>query len=337
MAFRTVELREDRVVLLDQTRLPREVRYVELFTVEEVARAIETMVVRGAPAIGITAAFGIALAARRGEPLDRADDRLRHTRPTAVNLFWALDRLRRLWEGGATAAAIAAEARAIYEEDAEASRLIGEHGARLIPDRATILTHCNAGALATAELGTALAVIRAAHAQGKQIKVFADETRPLFQGARLTAWELMQDGIDVTLIPDGAAAHFIGRGEIDCAVVGADRIARNGDVANKIGTRGIAGHLHLAGRPLYVAAPWSTVDLSKPNGAAIPIEEREPREVTHLGEIAIAPDGVRVRNPAFDITPATWIAGIITELGFTGRAVAAGLASQGAVAERRPR
>lgn len=326
--FRTIRYQSGTLWLLDQTKLPREEVYLELRDLESVARAIETMVVRGAPAIGITAAYGIALAARAGLELGAADQRLRRTRPTAVNLFWALDRMR---TGGTEPEALEVLAHQIYQEDAAASKRMGELGAALIPDGATILTHCNAGALATAELGTALAVIRAAHGSGKKIRVFADETRPVLQGARLTAWELMKDGIDVTVIPDGAVAHFLGRGELDVAVVGADRIARNGDAANKIGTRGVAGLFQLHDRPLYVVAPWSTVDLSIETGADIPIEERDAREVTHVGGVQLTPDGVKVRNPAFDVTPAAWLAGIVTERGFTGKNVAEGLRLQGSL------
>lgn len=314
-AFRTLAYEPGRLTLLDQTRLPREETYVDLTHLEEVARAIETMVVRGAPAIGIAAAYGIAVAAREGLDLAEADRRLRRTRPTAVNLFWALDRMQRRWRAGADTAALEAEGHAIYAEEVEASRKMGEHGAALIPDGATILTHCNAGALATAELGTALAVIRAAHAQGKHIKVVADETRPVLQGARLTAWELMRDGIDVTLIADGAVAHLASRGEITCAVTGADRIAANGDAANKIGTHGVACILNAYGRPFYVAAPWSTVDERLASGADIEIEERSAEEVTTVFGVRVAPEGVKVRNPAFDVTPAKWIHRIITERG----------------------
>jgi methylthioribose-1-phosphate isomerase len=324
-AFRTVRYERGRVILLDQTKLPNVEEYVDLESVEDVARAIETMVVRGAPAIGITAAFGIALAARKGEPLDAADARLRRTRPTAVNLFWALDRMKR---AGSDPDALEREAQRIYDEDVAASKRMSELGAELIQDGATILTHCNAGALATAELGTALAVIRGAYFAGKKIRVFADETRPVLQGARLTAWELMKDGIDVTLISDVAVAHLLSENAIDCAVTGADRIARNGDVANKIGTRGVACLMHHHGKPFYVAAPWSTIDMSLASGREIVIEERPAHEVTHVFDRQIAPSGVKVRNPAFDVTPAAWISGIITERGFTGPEIARGLAQQ---------
>lgn len=310
-------LRYDRrtLTLLDQTKLPTEETYVELTTVEEVARAIETMVVRGAPAIGIAAAYGMAIAAHEGVPMPEADARLRRTRPTAVNLFWALDRMQDTWTGASDLAAIEQAAHEIYEMEVSSSQRMGEHGAALIPEGATILTHCNAGALATAELGTALAVIRAAHAQNKNIKVFADETRPVLQGARLTAWELMRDGIDVTVISDGAVAHLASQGLIDCAVTGADRIARNGDAANKIGTQGVACILRTYDKPFYVAAPWSTVDEKIATGADIEIEERAAEEVTHIRGVRIAPEGVKVRNPAFDVTPAAWIHRIVTERG----------------------
>lgn len=327
-SFRTVAYAPGKITLIDQTKLPLEEVYEDFSDVESVARAIEHMVVRGAPAIGITAAYGIGVAARTGVDLAEADARLRRTRPTAVNLFWALDRMKRRWSEGADTAALEEEARAIHAEDAESCRRIGEAGAELIEDGATILTHCNAGALATAELGTALAVIRAAHAQGKRIKVFADETRPWLQGARLTTWELMKDGIDVTLICDGAAAHFAGRGEISCAVTGADRIARNGDAANKIGTRGVACVMRAHDLPFYVAAPWSTIDMSLASGAEIEIEERGETEVTHFGAKRTAPEGVRVRNPAFDVTPVAWISSVFTDRGSTGPEIAAGLADQ---------
>jgi len=317
-AFTTVSYNKGVLTLLDQTKLPIEEAYIDFKTVEGVARAIETMVVRGAPAIGVTAAYGIALAAHRGEDIGESHERLSRTRPTAVNLFWALDRMKSVWSQGATLSCIEKEAHDIYKEDVESCRKIGEYGAEFIDDGATILTHCNAGALATSEYGTALSVIRAAHNQGKKIKVFANETRPLLQGARLTAWELMKDGIDVTVVPDSALAHLLSKDLIDCAVVGSDRIAANGDVANKIGTRSVACLLHLHGRPLYVAAPWSTIDMSLENGAMIPIEERISKEITHIGETQVVPTGVKVFNAAFDITPVKWVTRIITELGSTG-------------------
>ncbi|MGF1508156.1 MAG: S-methyl-5-thioribose-1-phosphate isomerase [Myxococcota bacterium] len=324
-SFRAVRYRAGVVTLLDQTALPSEERYVDLATVEDVARAIETMVVRGAPAIGITAAYGVALAAHVNDDLARADARLRRTRPTAVNLFWALDRMAERWQAGASAAELLEEAVTIDEDDAASCRRMGELGADLIPPGARILTHCNAGALATSELGTALAVIRMAHLQGKNIKVYADETRPVLQGARLTVWELMKDGIDVTLIPDSAVAHLLYEEAIDCAITGADRVARNGDVANKIGTRGVACLMKAHDRPFYVAAPWSTIDLSLSSGRDITIEERAAREVTHIDGHPIAPEGTMVRNPAFDITPHAWIADLVTDRGRTGSDIGAGL------------
>lgn len=326
MNFQAVAYRPGTLILLDQTRLPTVETYVELTDVEAIAQAIETLVVRGAPAIGVAAAYGIAVAAHRGVPLAEADTRLRRTRPTAVNLMWALDQMAAAAAKDPSPKALDQAAQGIFDDDAAACARIGALGAELVPDGARILTHCNAGALATSLHGTALAVIRAAHAQGKRIKVYADETRPVLQGARLTAWELHRDGIDVTVIPDGAAAHFLGRDELDLAVVGADRIARNGDAANKIGTRGVACACYAHGRPFYVAAPWSTVDLSKSSGAQIPIELRDPREVTHLYGHALTPAGVKALNPAFDVTPARWITEIITERGRTGAPVGPGMA-----------
>lgn len=314
-SFFTLRYDKGTLTLLDQAKLPTEETYVDLTDLESVARAIETMVVRGAPAIGITAAYGMAIAERQGLALPEADARLRRTRPTAVNLFWALDRMKEVWAPGADLEALETAAHAIYAQEVEASRKMGEYGAELIPDGATILTHCNAGALATAEFGTALAVIRAAHASKKNITVIADETRPVLQGARLTAWELMKDGIDVTLVADGACAHLVSNGLVDCAVTGADRIAANGDAANKIGTQGVACILREYDKPFYVAAPWSTVDESLATGASIEIEERSSEEVTHIRGVRIAPEGVKVRNPAFDVTPAAWIRRIITERG----------------------
>ncbi|MEQ8274908.1 MAG: S-methyl-5-thioribose-1-phosphate isomerase [Deltaproteobacteria bacterium] len=313
MSFFTVRYAPGTVTLIDQTKLPTEETYVDLTTVEDVARAIETMVVRGAPAIGITAAYGMAVAARTGVPFEEADARLRRTRPTAVNLFWALDRMKAKW--GDDTAAIETEAQAIYDEEVAASEAMAKIGEEIIEDGASILTHCNAGALATAELGTALAVIRGAHRAKKNIRVFADETRPVLQGARLTAWELMRDGVDVTVVADGAVAHLLATEQVDVAVTGADRIAANGDAANKIGTRGVACLFYHHGRPFYVAAPWSTVDMSLASGDLIEIEERNAEEVTTVRGVRVAPEGVKVRNPAFDVTPAAWIRGIATERG----------------------
>jgi methylthioribose-1-phosphate isomerase len=274
-----------------------------------VARAIKDMIVRGAPAIGCAAAYGVALGAARGEPLDRVIADLAATRPTAVNLFWALERMKR-----APRERLLDEAFAIHAEDIAACRAIGENGAPLLPD-GTILTHCNAGALATGGWGTALGVLRAAHLAGRPIRVYADETRPFLQGARLTAWELARSGLDVTVLTDGMAAALMARGEIQAVVVGADRIARNGDTANKIGTYGVALAARHHGLPFFVAAPRSTLDLATPTGAEIPIEERDPREVTHVGDRALVPPGVSVRNPAFDVTPAELVTAIVTEAG----------------------
>jgi methylthioribose-1-phosphate isomerase len=328
-SFQTIAYDKGVLSLIDQRKLPTEECYLQLTQLEAVAQSIETMVVRGAPAIGVTAAYGIVIAAKTNMDLQAAHDRLARTRPTAVNLFWALERMKKLWSQDCDFETLQAEANSIYREDVAACRSMGEHGAQLIEDGATILTHCNAGALATSEYGTALSVIRFAHAAGKNIKVFADETRPVLQGARLTAWELMRDGIDVTVIPDNAVAHLLSQDLIDCAVVGADRIAANGDVANKIGTRQVAGMLHLHDqRPLYVAAPWSTIDMSLSHGSQIPIEERSAREVTHIGDVQVTPDGVCVRNPAFDITPAAWIESVITEIGVTGKDIGEGLRRQ---------
>ncbi|BDG03305.1 S-methyl-5-thioribose-1-phosphate isomerase [Anaeromyxobacter oryzae] len=306
----------DVVRVLDQKRLPVDEVWLELSTAEQVAAAIKDLTVRGAPAIGVAAAYGIAVEARRGADVARlraAAELLVHARPTAVNLAWAVRRMgRRI---GLGAEVILAEAHAIRDEDEAACRRIGALGAPLIPPRAHVLTHCNAGALATAGYGTALGVVRAAVEAGNPISVFADETRPFLQGARLTAWELHRDGIPVTILTDGMAGWLMQRGEIACVVVGADRIAANGDVANKIGTYALAvlaRHHHL---PFYVAAPWSTVDLGTPAGDAIPIEERGTEEVVTLAGQRIAPVGVPARYPAFDVTPAALVSAIITERG----------------------
>jgi methylthioribose-1-phosphate isomerase len=306
----------DLVRLLDQRRLPAEEVWVELADADAVARAIADLTVRGAPAIGVAAAYGIAVEARRGaDParLRRSAERLAAARPTAVNLAWAVRRMS--LRIGAGPAALLAEAHAIRDEDEAACRRIGAFGAPLLPPRARVLTHCNAGALATAGYGTALGVVRAAVEAGNPVSVFADETRPFLQGARLTAWELHRDGIPVTLLTDGMAGWLMARGEIGCVVVGADRIAANGDVANKIGTYALAvlaAHHRL---PFYVAAPWSTVDLATPDGAAIPIEERGGDEVLLLAGLRIAPEGVPARYPAFDVTPAALVTAIVTERG----------------------
>ncbi len=328
--FRTLAWTGDQLVLLDQTVLPGEETYRSYTDYRAVARAIVDMVVRGAPAIGVTAAFGVVLAAREfaaGDPgafpsrLQGALRELAATRPTAVNLFWAIDRMGGVAQrlGGSppaeVAAALEAEARAILAEDVEANRRLGRFGAELLPDDATVLTHCNAGALATAGFGTALGVIRAAVEAGKRVRVWADETRPLLQGARLTAWELQKDGIPVTLLTDNMAGYRLRLGGIDAVIVGADRIAANGDVANKIGTYGLSVLARENGVPFYVAAPLSTVDFALAGGDEIPIEERALREVTHLAGTAVAPAGVAAWNPAFDVTPAANVTALITEAG----------------------
>jgi methylthioribose-1-phosphate isomerase len=323
-----LEWKNGRLVMIDQRKLPLKEIYLEYGDYSGVARAIETMVVRGAPAIGVAAAYGVALgvlALENAAGLDRRFDavyrRLERTRPTARNLFWALERMRRAFEanrGRALAGlkrAMVAEARAIEREDVETNKAIGRHGRGLIKDGWTVLTHCNAGELATAGYGTAIGVIRAAHDQGKKIRVFSDETRPFLQGARLTCWELDRRGIPVVLITDSMAGWFMKSGEIQAAVVGADRIARNGDTANKIGTYSVAVLAKEHGIPFYVAAPMSTVDASLKSGAEIPIEERNAREVRTIGGRCVTLPGIAVRNPAFDVTPAKYITGIITENG----------------------
>ena len=327
-SYSAVELWPDdtHVVMLEQRKLPTAEEYLRLETCQAVAAGIRDMVVRGAPAIGISAAYGLVLAARAAggdflADLRRAGDGLVAARPTAVSLAWAVARMIRAAEQVATLSAttrveaLAAEARAIHREDVAANVAMGKVGAAFLPDGATVLTHCNAGALATGGYGTALGVIRAAHDAGKRIRVLADETRPYLQGARLTSWELARDGIDVTVITDNAAASFFGQGAIDAAVVGSDRIARNGDVANKIGTYGVALLCRAHDKPFYVAAPWSTVDETCPDGGAIPIEERGAREITHLGLTVIVPEGIPVKNPSFDVTPARLVTAIFTERG----------------------
>src|SRR5260370_3743370 len=297
MQVEPIRWRGDALELLNQLLLPHKVEYVRCSTSHEVAESIRSMVVRGAPAIGVAAAFGMALAKMRREDLQLAAAELKQSRPTAVNLAWAVDRMLR-------ANGEVSEAEAIFREDIEANHRIGRFGAELLGASATVLTHCNAGALATAGYGTALGVIRSAVEQGKKIAVFADETRPYLQGARLTAWELQQDGIDVTLITDNMAGHFFQKGQFDAVIVGADRIAANGDAANKIGTYTVAVLANAHGVPFYVAAPWSTIDVHCPSGASIPIEERSAHEVTHVQDVQIAPDGICVRHPAFDVPPA---------------------------------
>jgi methylthioribose-1-phosphate isomerase len=330
MSFRTIEWRDNKVVMIDQTRLPREEVYNEYSDFKGVAEAIRGMVIRGAPAIGVAAAMGIALGARDivadtydsfSRQLANVCDVMAQTRPTAVNLFWAIERMKRVAEANrekgfeAIREILKAEAILIETEDLAICKAIGRHGAALVEDGAAILTHCNAGGLATAGYGTALGVIRAAHEAGKNIRVFADETRPWLQGARLTAWELMKEGIPVTLIADNMAGWFMKKGEIGLCVVGADRIAANGDTANKIGTYSVAVLAMENKIPFYVAAPTSSFDLTMKSGDEIPIEERHSREVTHLQGFPVAPEGIRVRNPAFDVTPSRYITGIITEKG----------------------
>ncbi len=320
----------DRLALLDQTRLPREEVEIRYTAWEDVATAIRTLVVRGAPAIGVAAAFGVALAARQSRAdtfdgflgdLEAAVKGLAATRPTAVNLFWALDRMKRvaLAERAlplpALRARLLAEAQAILAEDVAANRAMGRHGAALIERPARILTHCNAGALATAGYGTALGVVRAAHEQGKVALVWVGETRPVMQGSRLTAWEMVKEGIPHRLISDVAAASVMARGQVDLIITGADRIAANGDTANKIGTYSLAVLARHHGVPFYVAAPFSTIDPALPTGAGIPIEERDASEVRRVGTQQTAPEESPVFNPAFDVTPASLIAAIITERG----------------------
>ena len=323
----TIQWTDGGVVMIDQTRLPLEEVYVTCRTFEEVAAAIRDMIIRGAPAIGVAAAMGVALGVLHAdEPgldaqVETICDTLARTRPTAVNLFWAIDRMKRLYASlrgqriGAIRGRMVQEAVLIREEDIAINRAIGRHGAPLVPDRKTVLTHCNAGALATAGYGTALGVIRAAIEGGKQVDVFADETRPFLQGARLTVWELQQDGIPTTLITDNMAGHFLKSGRIGCVVVGADRIAGNGDVANKIGTYSVAVLARENGVPFFVAAPISTLDLTLASGDQIPIEQRPAGEVTSVFGHPVTSPGTTVQNPAFDVTPARYITAIVTENG----------------------
>lgn len=312
------------VVMIDQTRLPREEVYVTCTDHLQVADAIRSMVIRGAPAIGVAAAMGIALGMQQAESASQFEaicEALRVTRPTAVNLFWAIERMRRVFHEVAGRSLpeirekLIAEAIQIRLEDIAINECIGKNGAALIPDGKTVLTHCNAGALATAGYGTALGVIRAAVAAGKKFDVFADETRPFLQGARLTIWELQHDHIPATLITDNMAGHFLHSGRIGCVVVGADRIAANGDVANKIGTYSVAVLAKENNVPFYVAAPISTLDLTLASGEQIPIEQRAAAEVTHVHGVPVAPDGTQVENPAFDVTPHRYVTAIITERG----------------------
>lgn len=335
-----IEWTDGRIRIIDQSRLPRELVFLDLTCFEEVAEAISVLRLRGAPLIGIAGAYGLALCARGIQAgsrprflseLGRIAGALASTRPTAVNLRWALDRVLAAARSGRSIAGIKAalirEARAIHEEERKATLRLSLLGAAIIRDGFTILTHCNAGTLATGGYGTALGVIRAARAQGKTVEVVATETRPLLQGARLTAWELMQDGIPVTLITDSMAGHFLSRGRIDCAVVGADRIAANGDTANKIGTYALAVLSRESGVPFYVAAPLSTIDRSVKSGEGIPIEERPAEEVTCIQGLPVAAPGVRVANPAFDITPHRYVSAIITERGVVTAPYRAGIAA----------
>jgi len=328
----TIAREDDVVVMIDQRKLPAQEVYVRCRTAPEVARAIKTMVIRGAPAIGVAAAMGIAIGMRKSKAtgtqkfaaeFHKICELMAGTRPTAVNLFWAIERMKRVFAETAQAGAsveqikdrLDAEAQAIHDEDVASCRALGAFGADVVPADARVLTHCNAGALATAGYGTALGVIRGAVEQGKKVAVFADETRPFLQGARLTAWELVRDGIDTTIITDNMSGALMRLGKVDLVVVGADRIAANGDTANKIGTYGVAVLARAHRIPFYVAAPLSTIDLDTPDGEHIPIEERSAREVTHVGSSQLAPEGARVWNPAFDVTPHQYIAGIITERG----------------------
>jgi methylthioribose-1-phosphate isomerase len=330
MKFKTIEWKGDRVRLLDQRRLPQVVQYLDCRSASSVAQAIRTMAIRGAPAIGVAAAMGIALAAKRirsNQPkmfrksLERVCQEMKETRPTAVNLFWAVDRMEKMFERvesdgvEETKKRLVREALHILETDVEVNRKIGKYGKKLIKEGDGVLTHCNAGALATGGYGTALGVIYAARDEGKRFQVFVDETRPMLQGCRLTAWELVQGKIPTTLITDNMAGVLMRKGLVNLVVVGADRIAGNGDTANKIGTYGLAVLSKSHGVPFYVAAPTSTLDLSLVSGEEIPIEERNIAEVTHFRGYPIAPKGVKAFNPAFDVTPHSLIHGIITEKG----------------------
>jgi methylthioribose-1-phosphate isomerase len=328
----TIAREDDVVIMIDQRKLPAQEIYVRCRTAAEVAKAIRTMVIRGAPAIGVAAAMGIALGIRKSAATGtqklaaefyKICEQMAATRPTAVNLFWAIDRMKRAFAAAAEAGAsveqiqdrLEREAEAIHDEDVASCRAIGAWGAEVVPADARILTHCNAGALATAGYGTALGVVRGAVEAGKRVSVFADETRPFLQGARLTAWELVRDGIETTVITDNMAGSLMKGGGVNFVVVGADRIAANGDTANKIGTYSVAVLAREHGIPFYVAAPLSTIDLATPDGSRIPIEERSAKEVTHVGPTQLAATGSRIWNPAFDVTPNQFISGIITEKG----------------------
>jgi methylthioribose-1-phosphate isomerase len=328
----TIEWNDDYVVMIDQRKLPGAEIYVKCKTPKDVAKAIKTMVIRGAPAIGVAAAMGLALGVRQSKETGTTKlaaefyklcELMAETRPTAVNLFWAINRMKRVFaEAAGSGQSVAqiketlkAEAGQIHDEDLASCRAMGAHGASVVPETARVLTHCNAGALATAGYGTALGVIRGAVEQGKKVAVFADETRPFLQGARLTAWELTRDGIDTTVITDNMSGAMMRDGHVDLVVVGADRIAANGDVANKIGTYTVAVLAREHGIPFYVAAPVSTIDLATADGTQIPIEERNAKEVSHLGALRVTPEAAHIRNPAFDVTPNKYVTAIITEQG----------------------
>ena len=339
--IKTLEWTDEGVRFIDQTKLPTEEVYVTCRTYEEVAEAIRTMIVRGAPAIGVAAGMGVALGVRESMARDNAEltqelahicDVIATTRPTAVNLFWGIRRMRDKFDEVSNQPvakikqALVTEAQRMHAEDIAINEAMGRNGAVLLPSSGTILTHCNAGALATAGYGTALGVIRAAVESGKKLQVFADETRPFLQGSRLTAWELMKDGIPTTVISDNMAGAMMRQGKINAVIVGADRIAANGDVANKIGTYTVAVLAKEHGIPFYVAAPFSTVDLDTPDGSKIPIEQRSSMEVTHIAGKQMTPDGVRVENPAFDVTPHQYVTAIITERGVVRAPYGDGLA-----------
>src|SRR6201746_489012 len=328
----TLEWLPTGVNFLDQTKLPLDETYVLATDYKQVATVIRDMIVRGAPAIGVSAAMGMAIGIERSpattlpaltEEVAVICKTLAETRPTAVNLFWGIDEIRSLYNELASRntpipeikAAVVAKAQRMYDEDIAACKQMGAHGAALLPQQGTVLTHCNAGALATCGYGSALGVIRAAIERAHKIDVFADETRPFLQGARLTAWELMKDNIPTTVLCDNMAAHLMSKGRIQAVIVGADRIAANGDTANKIGTYGLSILAREHGIPFYVAAPWATLDLATPNGDAIPIEQRDPRELTHINGKQMTPHGVAIENPAFDVTPAKYVTAIITERG----------------------
>lgn len=347
--IQTLEWTDGGVRFIDQTKLPREETYVTCKTHQEVADVIRNMVVRGAPAIGVAAAMGVAVGIKNSRAENVADlkrdfdqicDVIGKTRPTAVNLFWAIRRMQQKFETlrerpvAQIREALIEEAKHMHVEDIASNQAMGRHGATLMPASGSVLTHCNAGALATCGYGTALGVIRAAVEQGKKIHVYADETRPFLQGSRLTAWELVKDGIPTTVISDNMSGAMMRQGKIGAVVVGADRIAANGDVANKIGTYTVAVLAKEHGIPFYVAAPMSTVDLNTPDGSEIPIEQRNPAEVTHIGGKAITPEGVQIENPAFDVTPAKYVSAIITERGIARAPYQESLAKLAASAEQ---